>query len=133
MLNIHENEKIEIRHQSQGCFHHYEDVFEVFGNAPLQVNVYRLQPNSKTFELDIVEKKGTLELSETDIEKLSALIAQYRKIALQKDTPPPSIISTTEDTIRLIWHRDGEVVEEISVQVNGEIFPVLRGILSRKK
>jgi hypothetical protein len=107
MLNIGENEKMEIRHQSQGCFHHYEDVFEVFGNVPPQVNVYRLQPNSKTFELDIVEKKGTVELSETDIEKLGDLITQYRKIALQKDALPPSIFSTTEDTILLKWYRDG--------------------------
>jgi hypothetical protein len=134
MLNIGENEKIEIRHQSQGCFHHYEDVYEIFGNAPLEVQVYRLQPNSKTFELNIVEKRGTLTLTETDIEKLSDFIAQYRKIASQKDTPPPGMISTTEDTIRLIWFRDGEVIEEIRVHQEHEIsLPILREIRSRAK
>jgi hypothetical protein len=58
-------------------------------------------------ESHIVEKKGTVELSETDIEKLGDLITQYRKIALQKDALPPSIFSTTEDTILLKWYRDG--------------------------
>jgi len=134
MLNIGKNEKIAIRHQSQGCFHHYEDVYEIFGNAPLEVQIYRLQPNSKTFELDIVEKKGTVTLTETDTEKLSDFIAQYRKIASQKDTPTPGMISTTEDTIRLIWYRDGEVVEEISVHQEHEIsLPILRAIRPRSK
>jgi hypothetical protein len=134
MLTIRENEKLEIRHLSQGCFHHYEDVFEIFGNAPLSLKVYRLHPSGKDCELDVVEMKGTVELQETDIEKLGDLIAQYRKITLQKDTAPPSVFSTTEDTVRLKWYRDGEIIEEISVHQEHEVFlPVLRAMRSRAK
>jgi len=62
------------------------------------------------------------------------LIAQYREIAQQKDTPPPSIVSTTEDTICLTWYRDGEIFEEISVHQEHEMsLPVLRALRSEAK
>ena len=133
MLTIKENEKLEIRHQSQGCFHYYEDVFEIFGNAPLSLQVYRLHPNGKTNELDVAETRGTVDLTETDLNALSDFVTQYRNISLQKDTRSTGFDSTTEDIIRVRWYRDGEIVEEIKTDVNGGTFPVLRGIFSRAK
>jgi len=131
LANICKNEKIEIRHESLGCFHHYEDVFEVSGNTPLKLDAYRLHPNGRTLELDVVEEKGTVELKQADVDKANIFIAQYLNIGSQKDCPPPGIISTTEDKIRLLWYRDGEIVEEISVMEYQGSFPFLREILYR--
>ena len=133
LLAICENEKIEIRHESRGCFHYYEDVFEISGNAPLDVVVRRLHPDGDTFALDKVEEKGAVTLTEAGIGKANRFIAHYLDIGSQEAPPTPSIISTTEDTIRLMWYRDGEIVEEIRVQDYGGSFPFLSEILSRAK
>lgn len=131
LLTICEDEKIEIRHESRGCFHYYEDVFEISGNTPLDVVVHRLHPDGDTFALDIVEEKGAVDLTEDDIDKANRFIAHYLDIGSQEAPPTPSIISTTEDTIRLMWYRDGEIVEEIKAQEYGGSFPFLSEILSR--
>jgi len=131
LSNLCKNEKIEIRHESWGCFHHYEDVFEISGDAPLEVDVCRLHPRGLTSELDLVEEKGTVALTETDIDKVNGFIAHYLNVSSQGGSPTPDTIRTTEDTIRLIWYRDGGIVEEVGVQDHEGSFPFLSGILSR--
>jgi hypothetical protein len=125
------NEKIAIRHESWGCFHHYEDVFEISGDAPSNVEVYRRHPSGNSSELDLVEEKGTVALAAADIDAANRFIAHYLTIDSQEDSPTPGVISTTEDTLRLIWYRDGEIVEERCVRDYQGSFPFLSGMLSR--
>jgi hypothetical protein len=132
LSNIRNNEKIEIRHASWGCFHHYEDVFEISGTGPLVVDVHRRHPDGDTRALDIVEEKGTVVLTAADIDQANRFIAHYLRISSQKE-PPPTVISTTEDVIRLRWYRDGEIVEERKVREYSGTFPLLSDLLSRTK
>jgi len=133
LSTICDNEKIVIRHESWGCFHHYEDVFEIAGNAPLDVDVYRRHPQGDTTKLEIVEAKGTVALTETDIDEANRFIAHYLACGLQEASPIPSVSSTTEDTLRLIWYRDGEILETIRIRDYQRPFPFLSGILSRAR
>lgn len=125
------DEKIAISHESWGCFHHYEDVFEISGDAPLVLEVYRRHPSGDTSKLDLVEEKGTVALKAADIDEADRFIAHSLAIDSQEESSTPSVMSTTEDTLRLIWYRDGEIVDEVSVKEYGGIFPFLSGMLSR--
>ncbi len=131
LATICPNETIAIRHESWGCFHHYEDVFEISGDVPLVLEVYRRHPSADTSKLDLVEKKGMVALTAADIDEADRFIAHYLAIDSQEESSTPSVISTTADTLRLIGYRDGEIIGEVSVQVYGGSFPFLSGMLSR--
>jgi hypothetical protein len=131
LLTICENEKIEIRHESWGCFHHYEDVFEISGEAPLNVVVYRQHPSGATAELDLVEEKGTVALTDSDVNEANGFIAHTLAIGSQKDAPIPNVVSTTDDILRLVWYRDGEIVDAVCVQDYQATYPFLNRLRSR--
>lgn len=131
LLHLRQNETIEIRHESWGCFHHYEDVFEFSGPAPRDVHVYRRHPSGPASDLDIVEERGTAALTKTDIERANRFIAHYLTVKAGNQAPTARMVSTTDDTLRLLWYRDGEIVSEVRVQGDAESCPLLSELLSR--